>query len=61
MKLHLRFVATLAVCLIAYGLLLVAFGWLNAPSDRSVVAGVALVIALLLFVPMVMRTIWRRQ
>jgi hypothetical protein len=61
MKQHFRFVATLAVCLVAYGLLLVAFGWMNAPRDSAVLAGITLVIALILFVPIVLRTIWRRR
>ncbi|HEY1270639.1 MAG TPA: hypothetical protein VGF08_01580 [Terriglobales bacterium] len=60
MKHHFRVVAILAVCLIAYGALIQAFRWLNQPRNAAVLAGIGLIFALLLFVPLVVRTIWRR-
>jgi heme/copper-type cytochrome/quinol oxidase subunit 4 len=53
-------VAILSVCLVAYGVLLVAFHWINQPRDGAVFAGISLILALLLIVPLVIRTIWRR-
>ena len=60
MRHHFRLVAMLAVCLCAYGALLVAFQLLNRPSNGSVLAGLALIICLLLLVPIAIRTTWRR-
>jgi hypothetical protein len=60
MKHHFRFVATLVVCLAAYGLLLLALRWLSQPSNSLVLAGITMVVALILFVPILVRTIWRR-
>jgi heme/copper-type cytochrome/quinol oxidase subunit 4 len=60
MRHHFRLVAILSVCLVAYGLLLVAFHWINQPRDSAVFAGISLILALLLIVPLVIRTIWRR-
>jgi len=60
MRHHYRLVAILAVCLCAYGVLLASFRLLNQSRDTSVLAGLALIFALLLFVPLVVRTIWRR-
>ena len=60
MRHHLRLVAVLAVCLFAYGMLLLAFHFLNQPRDSAVAVGLALIFALLLLVPITVRTIWRR-
>lgn len=60
MRHHFRLVAILSVCLVAYGVLLVAFHWINQPRDGAVFAGISLILALLLIVPLVIRTIWRR-
>lgn len=57
---HFRMVAILAVCLVSYGMLLVAFGWINQPRDLAVAGGLGLILALLFVVPVVVRTIWRR-
>jgi heme/copper-type cytochrome/quinol oxidase subunit 4 len=59
MRHHFRVVAILAVCLAAYGALLVAFHWINQPRDGAVLAGLSLILALLFIVPLVVRTIWR--
>lgn len=59
MKHHFRLVAILAVCLTAYGALLVAFRWMNQPRDASVFAGLGLILGLLFIVPLIVRTIWR--
>jgi hypothetical protein len=59
MRHHFRVVAILAVCLAAYGALLVAFHWINQPRDGAVLAGLTLILALLFIVPLVVRTIWR--
>jgi heme/copper-type cytochrome/quinol oxidase subunit 4 len=59
MRHHFRVVAILAVCLAAYGALLVAFHWINQPRDGAVLAGLTLILALLFIVPLVVRAIWR--
>jgi hypothetical protein len=59
MRLHLRMIAVLAVGLIAYAVLLHAFHLLNQASDRALYGGIALILALLLFVPLAVRAIWR--
>ncbi len=60
MRHHFRLMAILAVCLVAYGALIAAFRWLSQPRDSAVAAGIGLILALLLVVPLVVRTIWRR-
>jgi hypothetical protein len=60
MRHHFRLLAALAVCLVAYGLLLVAFHLLSEPSDSAVLAGIVMIFALLVFVPLAVRTMWRR-
>ena len=60
MRHHLRVVAILAVCLVSYGVLLVAFRWTNQPRDLAVAGGLGLILALLFVVPLAVRTIWRR-
>jgi multisubunit Na+/H+ antiporter MnhB subunit len=52
--------AILAVCLVSYGMLPVAFRWINQPRDLAVAVGLGLILALLFIVPVVVRTIWRR-
>lgn len=60
MRHHFRVVAILAVCLVAYGALLIAFRWISQPRDAAVLGGISLIFALLLIVPLLVRTIWRR-
>jgi hypothetical protein len=60
MRHHFRVVAILVVCLVAYGALLLAFRWINAPRDAAVIGGLSLILALLLMVPLIVREIWRR-
>lgn len=60
MRHHFRLVAILAVCLCAYGALLGALRLLNQPRDAAVLAGLALLLVLLAFAPIVVREIWRR-
>ncbi len=60
MRHHLRLVAILAVALITYGVLVQAVRLISAPSDRALYAGVAIVFGLLLLVPAIVRTIWRK-
>ena len=60
MKHHIRMWAILAVCVAAYGPLLLAFRLLNRPSDAAVIAGVVVLLFLLLVVPAAVCTIWRR-
>ena len=57
MKQHIRLWATLAVCVAAFAPLLLAFRLLNRPSDLSVVAGIAVLLALRLIVPSAVCTI----
>ena len=59
MRHHFRLLAILAVCLVAYAVLLVAFHWINQPRDSAVVVGIAVILALLVVVPLAVRTIWR--
>ena len=59
MRHHFRLLAILAVCLVAYAVLLVAFHWINQPRDSAVVGGIAVILALLVVVPLAVRTIWR--
>jgi hypothetical protein len=59
MKHHLRIVAVLALAVLAYGALIYAFRLINAPSDRSVVGGILVIFGLLLFVPALVRAVWR--
>lgn len=60
MRHHFRVVAILAVCLVGYGALLLAFRWINEPRDAAVISGLSLILALLLIVPLIVREIWRR-
>jgi heme/copper-type cytochrome/quinol oxidase subunit 4 len=60
MRHHLRLMATLAVCVIAYSVLLGAFRLLNAPRNAAVIEGLVLIFILLVIVPVVVSTIWRR-
>ena len=59
MRHHFRLIAILAVCLVAYAVLLAAFHWMNQPRDSAVVGGIAVILALLVVVPLAVRTIWR--
>jgi hypothetical protein len=52
--------AILSVCLVAYGVLLVAFHCIHQPRDGAVLVGIGLILALFLIVPLAIRTIWRR-
>lgn len=60
MRHHFRMMAILAVCLVSYGMMLVAFRWINQPCDLAVAGGLGLILALLFIVPVVVRTIWRK-
>jgi hypothetical protein len=60
MRLHFRMVAILAVCLVAYGVLVCAFRLMSEASDRAWYSGIAVIFGLLLFVPVIVREIWRR-
>ena len=59
MRHHFRVVAILVVCLLAYGVLLVAFHWINQPRDSAVLGGIGLILALLLVIPLAIRGLWR--
>lgn len=60
MRWHFRMVATLAMALLGYAVLLAAFHLLNQPSDRALLGGISLILALLIFIPLLARMIWRR-
>jgi len=60
MRVHLRMVAVLAVGVVAYGVLIYAFRLMNEASDRAWYGGIAVIFALLLLVPAIVREIWRR-
>jgi heme/copper-type cytochrome/quinol oxidase subunit 4 len=57
---HFRLMATLVVCVAAYAVLLGAFHFMNQPRDISVLGGMTLIFLLLVIVPLVVHTIWRR-
>jgi len=59
MRSLLRVVAMMAVGLVAYGVLLRAFHFMNQPSDRGWYGGIAMILGLLLLAPVIMREIWR--
>ena len=56
-----RCVLTVACLLAGYALLLWGFRLMNLPSDRSLYAGAAVVLSLLIVVPVAVRAIWRRR
>ena len=60
MRHHFRFVAVLAVALIAYAVLIQDLHWLSQPSDFAWYGGVVIIFGLLLLVPILVREIWRR-
>jgi hypothetical protein len=60
MKFHLRFIVVLAIGLVAYGVLIRAFHLMSMPSNRDLYAGIAIVLGLLLFVPVIVHMIWRK-
>jgi hypothetical protein len=60
MRHHFRLVAILAVCLIAYGVLVAGFHLMNQPRDASLLGGITIIFALLICVPVAVRTIWRK-
>jgi hypothetical protein len=55
-----RCVCTVACLIATYALLLGAFPLLNAPSDRSLYSGLAIVLGLLAATPLALQAIWRR-
>jgi len=59
MRIHVRMVAMLAVGLVAYGVLILAFHLMNQPSDRGWYGGIAMILGLILLVPVILREIWR--
>jgi len=59
MKIYWKCVLT-GLCLLAgYGMLIWGFGLMNLPSDRSLYAGLAVVLGLIAVLPAAMRAIWR--
>jgi len=60
MRNHLRFFAMLVVGLAAYVVLLHSFRLMNEASDRSLYGGIAEILGVILFVPLVVRAIWRK-
>ena len=55
-----RSVFTLAVLLLAFGLLTEAFHLMNLPSDRSLAGGIAMILGLVLALPMILHMIWSK-
>jgi hypothetical protein len=56
-----RCVLTFVCMLAAYAVLLKGFRLMNLPSDRSLYSGLALVLLIVVMVPAVLWTIWRRR
>lgn len=59
MKTYWRCVLTGCCLLAGYGLLIWGFGLVNLPSDRSLYAGLAIVVGLIVVLPVALRAIWR--
>jgi heme/copper-type cytochrome/quinol oxidase subunit 4 len=53
-------VAVLAVCLVAYGVLIHGFHLMSEASDQAWYGGIAVIFCLLLLVPVIVREIWRK-
>lgn len=60
MQHHLRMVASLVIALSAYAMLIRALRWMSQPSDRGWYGGIVLVVGLILFVPFLIRMVWRK-
>jgi hypothetical protein len=60
MQHHLRGVAIFVIALSAYAVLIRALRLMSQPSDRSLYSGVGLVVCLILFVPFLIRMVWRK-
>lgn len=60
MRRQLRFAAVVAVVLAGYAALIQAFHLLNEASDQAVYGGIAIVLGLMFFIPVIVRTIWRK-
>jgi hypothetical protein len=55
-----RSVFTLAVLLLAFGLLTESFHLMNQASDRALLGGIAMILGLVLAVPMTVHMIWSK-
>jgi len=55
-----RSVFTLAVLLLAFGLLTESFHLMNQASDRALLGGIAMILGLVLAVPMIVHMIWSK-
>jgi hypothetical protein len=53
-------VFTLAVLLLAFGLLTESFHLMNQASDRALLGGIAMILGLVLAVPMIVHMIWSK-
>ncbi len=60
MRNYLRLVAIVLVALVAYVVLIHAFHLMNEASDRALYSGIAEILAVVLFVPAIVRLIWRK-
>jgi hypothetical protein len=60
MRHHFRLVTILALCLLAYWVLILGLRLLNQPRDSSVLGGIAIIFLLLICVPLLARAIWRK-
>jgi hypothetical protein len=59
MRSYFRLVAVVVVGLAAYIVLIHAFHLMNEASDRALYGGIAEILGVVLFVPALVRTIWR--
>jgi hypothetical protein len=60
MRNYWRLVAVILVALAAYIVLIHAFHLMHEASDRALYSGIAEILAVVLFVPAIVRLIWRR-
>ena len=61
MNTWIRSALTVAVVLVAYGLMVEAFHLMNLPSNRTFFGGAAMVAGLALGVPLLLHLVWRRE
>lgn len=60
MKTRIKTALSLAVLLIAFGLLQLSFHLMNLPRDSAFYGGVSLVLGMFVIVPAIFASIWRR-
>ena len=60
MRNYLRLIAVVLVALAGYVVLIHAFHLMNEAGDRALYGGIAEILGVVLFVPAIVRVIWRK-